>query len=179
MSIQAMKMALEALGNLNGVCTGSCEPMTIWVEDEIEALRAAIEAAERQELVAWEGAKEWEQLAYELCAEEHGEEYCNDLLWSGGVIPEPWGDRWLKYEDEAKRMISLVRKFTAPQPAIPPGMVLAKVANLIACRDALVDKDRDEAYHQLYTSCDWTDPYSPWAEWEAVLNAAPKPGEKK
>ena len=65
----------------------------------------------------------------------------------------------------------------APQPVVPEGMVLTKVANLIACRDALVDKDENEAYHQLYTSFDWGDPYKPWAEWEFMLAAAPK-GEK-
>ena len=64
--------------------------------------------------VAWEGSEEWEQLAWELCADEHGEESCTDLIWDMGVIPEPWGDRWQKYEDEAKRMISMVRKCTHP-----------------------------------------------------------------
>ena len=62
----------------------------------------------------WDGAEEWERLAFELCADEHGEESCNELIWSDF---EPWGERWLKYEDEAKRMISLVRKHTAPIPA--------------------------------------------------------------
>ena len=64
--------------------------------------------------VAWEGAEEWEPLAWELCADEHGEESCHDLIWDMGVIPEPWGERWQKYEDEAKRMISMVRKCTHP-----------------------------------------------------------------
>lgn len=64
--------------------------------------------------VAWEGAEEWEHLAWELCADEHGEESCHDLIWDMGVIPEPWGERWLKYEDEAKRMIAMVRKCTNP-----------------------------------------------------------------
>ena len=34
-------------------------------------------------------------------------------------MPEPWGDRWLKYEGAAKDMIARVRKF-APQPAAQP-----------------------------------------------------------
>nr|DAT24721.1 MAG TPA: hypothetical protein [Caudoviricetes sp.] len=67
-----------------------------------------------QEPVAWQGAEEWEPLAFQLCADENGEESCNELLWDGGVIPEPWGERWLKYEDEAKRMIEYVRKYAAP-----------------------------------------------------------------
>jgi len=61
----------------------------------------------------WEGAEEWMPLAWELCAEENGEESCNELVWEGGPIPEPWGDRWLKYEDEAKALIALVRKCVA------------------------------------------------------------------
>jgi len=47
-------------------------------------------------------AEEWERLAWHLCAEEHGEDACNDLLWEGGSMPEPWGDRWMKYEPEAQ-----------------------------------------------------------------------------
>ncbi len=58
----------------------------------------------------WEGAEEWMPLAWELCAEENGEDSCEELVWEGGPIPEPWGDRWLKYEDEAKRLIALVRR---------------------------------------------------------------------
>ena len=49
----------------------------------------------------WEGAEEWMPLAWELCANECGEEACTELVWEGGPIPEPWGDRWLKYEDQA------------------------------------------------------------------------------
>lgn len=51
---------------------------------------------------------------------------------------------------------------------VPSGMVRVKVKNLLAVRDALVDKDCEEAYHQLYTSVDWADPYNPFAEWEAA-----------
>jgi hypothetical protein len=75
--------------------------------------------AEKQEPVAkdWEGAEYWMPLAWELCADECGEDACNDLIWEGGPIPEPWGDRWLKYEDEAKRLIALVQKHTTPLAA--------------------------------------------------------------
>ncbi|EWS54330.1 hypothetical protein [Methylibium sp. T29] len=62
----------------------------------------------------WLDDWEWEQLAWQLCAEEHGEDACNELIWEGGPIPEPWGDRWLKYEGEAKRMIALVRQYAPP-----------------------------------------------------------------
>ena len=64
----------------------------------------------------WTGGEEWEALAWHLCAEENGEDACGELLWEGGPIPEPWGDRWMKYESDAKRMIELVRKFVAAQP---------------------------------------------------------------
>lgn len=80
----------------------------------IEFAEALIAEVQKQnEPVAWDGSEEWEQLAYQLCAEEHGEESCNELIWEG-YPSEPWGERWLKYEDEAKRMISLVRKFIFP-----------------------------------------------------------------
>jgi hypothetical protein len=66
----------------------------------------------------WEGAEEWMPLAWALCANECGEEACTELIWEGGPIKEPWGDRWLKYEDQAKEMIVMVRKHVAtPTPA--------------------------------------------------------------
>lgn len=64
----------------------------------------------------WTGGEEWEALAWHLCAEENGDDACGELLWEGGPIPEPWGDRWMKYESDAKRMIELVRKFVAAPP---------------------------------------------------------------
>jgi len=89
-------------------------------------LDAFTKPAPVQEPVAardWEGAEYWMPLAWELCADECGEEACTELIWEGGPIPEPWGDRWLKYEDEAKRLIALVQKHTTPpaQPAPAPG----------------------------------------------------------
>lgn len=79
----------------------------------------------------WEGAEEWMPLAWELCAEECGEEACTELVWEGGPIPEPWGDRWLKYEHEAKRLIALVRKCTAA--AAPVAVVLTASACCPVC----------------------------------------------
>lgn len=64
----------------------------------------------------WEGGEGWESLAWELCADENGEDACNELIWEGGPIPEPWGDRWMKYEGEAKRLIALVHKHAATPP---------------------------------------------------------------
>jgi hypothetical protein len=75
----------------------------------------------------WEGAEEWMPLAWELCANECGEEACTELIWEGGPIPEPWGDRWLKYEDQAKEMIAMVRKLV-PSDAAPAGQWTVSVA---------------------------------------------------
>lgn len=87
------------------------------------ACAQASTAAAAPEPVAgkWEGAEEWMPLAWALCADECGEEACTELVWEGGPVPEPWGDRWLKYEDEAKRLIALVREHvpaTHPAPAV-------------------------------------------------------------
>lgn len=87
-----------------------CNPNA--VQHLIEEALAALQSAQPAEVsdAKWEGAEEWMPLAWELCADECGEEACTELVWEGGPIPEPWGDRWLKYEDEAKRLIELVRK---------------------------------------------------------------------
>lgn len=85
------------------------------------AMQQAAPQQEAQEPCGWDGAEEWEKLAWHLCAEENGEDACNELIWDGGPIPEPWGDRWLSYEGEARRMIDLVRTHVpAPQPAPAP-----------------------------------------------------------
>ena len=83
-----------------------------------EILEEAL-AQPEQEPVAWEGGEGWESLAWELCADENGEDSCNELIWEGGPIPEPWGDRWMKYEEEAKRLIALVQKHTTPPQRKP------------------------------------------------------------
>jgi hypothetical protein len=93
----------------DGLWFSECDPE--WFETA--ALRQAL-AQPEQEPVAWENGAEWEALAWHLCAEEYGEEACADLLYDGGPIPMPWGERWLKYEEEAKRTIELVRRYTAP-----------------------------------------------------------------
>lgn len=109
----------------------------------IEQLSAALESPTPPERVqgeaAWENGEGWESLAWELCADENGEEACNELIWEGGPIPEPWGDRWLKYEDEAKRLIALVHKHvpaTAPAQAsegAAPGWTQEEIEEVIAC----------------------------------------------
>jgi len=75
----------------------------------------------------WEGAEYWMPLAWELCADECGEDACNELIWEGSPIPEPWGDRWLKYEDDAKRLIALVYKHTTPQQRTWVGLTMQDV----------------------------------------------------
>jgi hypothetical protein len=82
----------------------------------LAALRAQ-PAPDEQAAGQWEGGEEWERLAWHLCAEENGEDACTELIWEGGPQPEPWGDRWLKYEGEAKRLIRLVRAFATHPPA--------------------------------------------------------------
>jgi len=94
----------------------------------------AMEAYEAAKQRGWSGVSDerlmkmpdepvaWESLAWELCADECGEEACTELVWEGGPIPEPWGDRWMKYEGEAKRLIALVQKHTSPQPAAWVGL---------------------------------------------------------
>ena len=105
----ALRLASEALEY-----TGLKWPQ---VEEAITAIKAALEA--KDEPVAWEGGEDWESLAWQLCADECGEEACTELIWEGGPIPEPWGDRWMKYEYEAKRLIALVRKHTTPPQRKP------------------------------------------------------------
>lgn len=114
--------------------------------------------------MAWEGGEGWEALAWHLCAEEHGEDACNELIWEGGPVPEPWGDRWMKYEPEAKRMIALVRQFTTP-PAPIEGWRWVPVDKLRALKASI-----DGSYYQ-------------GEAWEievieALLSAAPQPGDK-
>lgn len=82
----------------------------------------------------WDGAEEWEKLAWHLCAEDNGEDACNDLIWEGGPMPEPWGDRWLKYEGEARRMIALVRTHVpAPQQEAQEPCPSCRNSDIYAC----------------------------------------------
>jgi hypothetical protein len=67
MSITVMKQALEALENLQGLCSeesGFVEQVTIWTPDAIYALRTAIAEAEKQEPVAWQGVYDKTDLYY-------------------------------------------------------------------------------------------------------------------
>lgn len=83
-----------------------------------------------QKPVAWEGGEGWESLAWELCANENGEDSCNELIWEGGPIPEPWGDHWMKYEEEAKRLIALVQKHTTPPQRTWVGLTDEEIAEV-------------------------------------------------
>ena len=93
----------------------------------------------------WGGGESWESLAWQLCADEHGEDACNELIWEGGPVPEPWGDRWMKYGDEAKRLISLVHKHTNPpaQQQVSAFRAPTKTAwgNGMVCIDIELGKD--------------------------------------
>lgn len=113
------------------------EPHRAWVERfawDLWQARAALASKPVQGGVItcqWEGAEEWMPLAWELCANECGEEACTELIWEGGPIPEPWGDRWLKYEGQAREMIAMVRKHV-------PGLAAQPV------REPMSDKECDE-----------------------------------
>lgn len=104
------------------------------------------------EPVAWEGGEGWESLAWELCADENGEDSCNELIWEGGPVPEPWGDRWLKYEDEAKRLIALVRKHTTPpatQAALTAALEALKTAQEALPPYGAIRRELDAAIAQI------------------------------
>jgi hypothetical protein len=36
----------------------------------------------------------------------HGDPH--QLLWCGGTIPEPWGDAWQRYEDQARKLLDVL-----------------------------------------------------------------------
>jgi len=59
------------------------------------------------------------------------------------------------------------------EQAVPDGYVVVKKESILACRDALVLNDVQEAYHQLYHCKEWDDRYKPWNEIEHTLPAAP------
>jgi hypothetical protein len=178
MSIQAMKQALEALDVSQALLEKSCYHHRIL--SAYKELRAAISEQEKCEPVGYlckvglpmyqrtllEGndPAKWEPLYTHPAPVEK----CEPVAWLNKKIPHMAvltkpnaGGGWFPV-------------FTHPAP-VPVGMVLVKASSLLACRDALLDKDAGEAYHQLYWSVDWNDPYNPWLEWEA---ATPK-GEMK
>jgi hypothetical protein len=121
---QYRKAVQDAIVGGTGITKGGerIDPASIYAEPKIGCVNHDCDKCKAvQEPVAkdWEGAEYWMPLAWELCADECGEEACTELIWEGGPIPEPWGDRWLKYEDEARRLIALVQKHTTP-PAPQP-----------------------------------------------------------
>ncbi len=132
-------------------------------KDGIAEQAAILEAELAQPVQAsdkWEGAEEWMPLAWELCADECGEEACTELIWEGGPIPEPWGDRWLKYEDEAKRLIALVRKHI-PSVAVQP----------VQAGELPDEREAFEAWRKTMQ-----DGYNEWDAWKArAALAARKP----
>ena len=107
------------------------DPAQLWQDKDaqIERLQELVGRGQ-PEPVAPEVGEGWEALAWQLCADENGEDACNELVWEGGPIPEPWGDRWLKYEGEAKRMIALVSKHASPHPAQPEPVTDHQLENL-------------------------------------------------
>ena len=127
----AIKAALEA-----NEFNPDWDTQAVLVE-EIQRMAKRIEELEaKDEPVAWEGGEDWESLAWQLCADECGEEACTELIWEGGPIPEPWGDRWMKYEYEAKRLIALVRKHTTQPQRTWVGLTDAEANQLWESTDS-------------------------------------------
>lgn len=109
---QAAREALELLKDIYRY--GSEENWRFPFLENIEKLEAALAQQEKPEPVAFDYQDNWELLAMELCAEEHGPESVHEMAWYG-IPPEPWGVRFYRYESEAKRMIELVSR-VYPQP---------------------------------------------------------------
>lgn len=41
--------------------------------------------------------------------ERDGDEHePHDMIWSCGTIPEPWGEAWQRYEDDARKLVGMV-----------------------------------------------------------------------
>lgn len=142
---------------------------------ELEAQLEAIGASAGSEPVAWTGGEEWEQLAWHLCAEENGEDACDEVIWEGGPIPEPWGARWLKYESDAKRMIELVRRFYAHHSP-PGGMAGWKLVPVEPTEEMLAAAhDGDREYTLRNFGDVMTVMQGPYDHWAAMIDAAPPP----
>ena len=121
MSIQAMKQALEALGY--GYDAARCTAAVETIRNAESALRAAIEAAEKQEPVAWMSPGK-ERLEFSRPDTVYGSHtiplYKHPVAsqFSVGVIDS---DGYL-YPDHPLEPGTVL--YTHPQPAIPDGMVL-------------------------------------------------------
>lgn len=76
-----------------------------------------------------------------------------DTHYDEQLVVEQVRKRIAELEAERDSYKAMVKEQWAS--AIPEGMVLVKLKNMMALRDALVEKDHDEAYHQLYYSVDW------------------------
>lgn len=100
-------------------------------KDAIRGVIVSIRTGRHPTPEAAQPADEWERLAWHLCAEEHGEDACRDLIWEGGPVPEPWGDRWMKYEHDAKRMIALVRQHASQPNTEAPADTEAQVQEVM------------------------------------------------
>lgn len=168
---KAAQLALEALEDPLSFTKGQAAAT---------AIRAALsQPADGQVLAAprgkWEGGEYWMPLAWQLCADECGEDACNELVWEGGPIPEPWGDRWLKYEHEAKRLISLVHEHAPYSPTaqpvqvqVPEGWRLVTVEPTPEMLDAVVST-MDDLLLGKHAEQQYRD------DWSAMLAAAPLP----
>jgi hypothetical protein len=37
----------------------------------------------------------------------------HELLWTGGAVPEPWGDAWQRYEEQAETVLNAIGEGSA------------------------------------------------------------------
>lgn len=110
----------------------SCIPS---FDDRFEPQTAVKEAGDTD---SFDG-EEWERLAMALAGEEHDD--IHHLIWTGTTIPEPWGEVWQMYEDEARRMIALVREHATPVHASAPQAKINYSVLYIAAVEARWDYD--------------------------------------
>jgi hypothetical protein len=101
MSIEAMKQALEALENLQGLCSEEgnfIEQLTIWTPEAMYALRTAIEQADKQEPVAC-------RTRCELCI-KRGYIFCANAAKTTPITTPPAAQRqWVGLTDSQRKEI--------------------------------------------------------------------------
>ena len=93
--------------------------------------------------------------------------YSLDELRSVCKLPED-NETYIKNLEMAySRLLSLLPK---------EGEVVVPVKRLLAARNALINDNCNEAYHQIYMCADETTENKnfPWAHWEAMIEARPK-----
>jgi hypothetical protein len=105
----------------------------------------------------------WEPVAM-LLAEQAGDDP-HQLIWEGNP-PEPWGEVWIKYESQARAIVSLIAQKTINE--VHPAPTRVAPADLTDARQTLIDS--------LRASKGWTTGYA--AAFVDDFAAAPSPEPK-